>query len=320
MSSFNKPFLTLDQQIALLKSRGMVITDDDRAKRYLGKINYYRLSAYWHPFRKRTDINGSRTIEEEFQEGVHFSDALNLYIFDKKLRLICLDALERIEVALRADITIELAKIDPWAHRDPGKLHGHFSRHRRNGSAQTKHQKWLDKLDDKAQRSQEDFARHFRQNYAGTHMPLWVAAELWDFGALSHLYAGLLFPNRDAVAAIYGTVTRGEMESWLRCLNDVRNTCAHHSRLWNRPLVNQPRWPLPGNVPEFDHLANDQRAQTRIYAALLVMRHLLRTISPNSSWCQNLKAHLQAFPENDFVSSKNAGFPDGWEKLPIWQD
>ncbi len=318
MSAYDKPFLTLDGQIDLLKSRGMVITDRDRARRYLSKINYYRLSAYWYPFRKRSVSGATTILEEDFNEGVHFSDALDLYIFDKKLRLICLDALERIEIALRTDITIELAQLNPWAHREPEKLHGNFTRRGANSTDQSKHEKWLERVDSKAEKSKEAFAEHFRSKYPGAQMPLWVASELWDFGALSHLYSGLKVVNRTSVASIYGSVSWKEMETWLRSLNDVRNICAHHSRLWNRPLVNQPRWPAQGIIPDLDHLGQDSRAQTRIYAALLVMRHMLRTISPNSTWCLWLIDHLDTFPANDFVSLKNAGFPDDWRTQAIW--
>ena len=318
MTKYQKPFLSLSEQIDLLRSRGMIITDDARAKHYLGKINYYRLSAYWHPFRKReANDKGGTNILDNFQEDVSFSNMLDLYVFDKRLRLIALDALERIEVALRTDLTIQLSKKDPLAHRKDQYLHGHFSRKLAYDKTKTTHAKWLDKLDYKAASSQEDFATHFRKKYPNEYMPTWVASELWDFGALSYLNEGMLFEDRDAVAAIYGVPTKKIFQSWVRCLNDVRNNCAHHSRLWNKPHTNQPIWTKEGEIPEFDHLIGDTRGQTRMYSALLIMCYMLRVISPNSTWCLGLLEHLASFPENTYVSLTNAGFPEGWQEMEV---
>ncbi|MEP5367662.1 Abi family protein [Parvibaculum sp.] len=302
----------------------MEITDEPRAKFYLSRVNYYRLSAYWYPFReKQTVVDPNTGVEQTtildtFKQGTHFSHALDLYVFDKKLRLMALDALERIEIALRADLAILLGQRAPLAHRDPSQPHGHFSRRRRNPQAETEHEKWLRILDGKVERSREDFALHFRRRYPGADMPIWVAAEIWDFGALSHLYAGLLQADRDAIAQSYGVPDGRIFERWLRVLNDVRNICAHHSRLWNKPLVNIPRMGGPGDIPAFDHIQADRRAQTRVYAAFAIMRHMVGVINPNSSWCLFLLEHLGTFPDNAYVSLKNAGFPDGWEQQVIW--
>ncbi len=319
MNQYVKPFLSLQQQVDLLKGRGLVITNDERAKHYLGKVNYYRLSAYWYPFRERVmNVDGTSGIGDNFQRGVHFSHILDLYIFDKKLRMICLDALERIEIALRTDITISLAQLDPFAHRDPAQLNGHFSRKRITPHAETKHEKWLRMLDDKAQKSQEHFAKHFKAKYPKSDMPIWIASELWDFGALSHLYEGLIVPSRDTIAALYQVPSGAVLQSWVRSLNDIRNVCAHHSRLWNKPQVNQPVWPTTGQIPDFDHLTSNTKAQTRLYSALLIMRHILKTISPNSTWHLWLIEHCDTFPTNPYVSLKNAGFPDDWKTLSVW--
>lgn len=303
-----------------MRSRGLEITDDALARHYLGKISYYRLSAYCYPFRQRAvAADGTTTVLDDFQPGVSFNLVHDLYVFDKRLRLLCLDALERIEIALRADIAIQLGQIDPVAHRDPATFHGHFSRRRRHPGAQTKHEKLLEILDDKASRSTEDFAKHFRAKYAGCDMPIWVASELLDFGGISHVYSGLTFADRTVIAAHYGVNDYEMFGTWIRCLNDVRNNCAHHSRLWNKPQVNQPQWPAVGVIPEFDHLSADTRAQTRLYSALLIMRKMLRVVSPNSTWALALIEHLGSFPDNPYVSLQNAGFPQNWENLPAWQ-
>ncbi len=302
----------------------MEIPDPKKAKHYLARINYYRLSAYWYPFRQTTTVSDPTSgknkviITDEYKTGTKFPEALKLYVFDKRLRILVLDALERIEVALRADISIVLGQRDPFAHRDIDQLHGHFSRRRKSPQTLTKHEKWLEKLDSNASRSHEDFAKHFRAKYPQADMPIWIASELWDFGLLSHLYSGLLMKDRDQIAAGYGVPSGDVFASWIRCLNDVRNICAHHSRLWNKPLVNQPKWPAVGSVPLIDHTAGDTRARTRCYSALLIIQFMLRTVNPTSSWTQRLIKHSNTFPLSPYIALKNAGFPDKWHNENIW--
>ncbi|TDT40206.1 Abi-like protein [Halospina denitrificans] len=78
---FDKPPKTYDEQIEILRRRGMIIPNPDRACHYLQHMNYYRLTAYWLPF--EADHASHR-----FQPGTRFEDALNLYIFDRELRLL----------------------------------------------------------------------------------------------------------------------------------------------------------------------------------------------------------------------------------------
>jgi hypothetical protein len=105
MKPFGKPYLTVPEQIALLRSRGMAITDPARATAALERIGYYRLSGYWHPLRQSTPATppSPPIILDDFQAGAEFGQVIDLYVFDKKLRLLILDALERVEVGLRTD-------------------------------------------------------------------------------------------------------------------------------------------------------------------------------------------------------------------------
>lgn len=238
----------------------MEISDVARARSCLKRIGYYRLSAYWYSFRKSQPHNDpvtNKTINrvlDDFRDGTNFPTIHELYIFDKKLRLLVLDALERIEIGVRTDIAIRLGEYDKWAHRKPDLLDGNFSKKTTPERSQTKHENWLLRLDKKFNESKEDFAKHFKEKYPNDKLPIWIAVELWDFGTLSHFFSGLKMNDQDAIALQYGVPSGRIFKTWLRCLNDVRNICAHHSRLWNRPLVNQPAWPLQGLMPDLDHL------------------------------------------------------------------
>jgi abortive infection bacteriophage resistance protein len=120
--AYAKPYLPISNQLALIKGRGMGISDDALAQAYLNKIGYYRLSGYWYPYRKTHMSNGVITVLDVFRVGTKFSEVVDLYVFDKKLRLLMMDVIERIEIALRVQITLQLGKLGAHAHRDPSAL------------------------------------------------------------------------------------------------------------------------------------------------------------------------------------------------------
>src|SRR5690554_3957501 len=137
---YNRPWKSFPEQLELLKSRGMVVTDEAAALDYLERVGYYRLSAYWYPFRdfqvQQDPVTGQLVTarQDHFQANTQFVDAVHLYLFDKKLRLLVLDALERIEVAIRVDIAHLLGKRDVFAYQNVAEFHPKFAnRKSRNG-------------------------------------------------------------------------------------------------------------------------------------------------------------------------------------------
>lgn len=320
---FIKPYLGIQEQLTLLEGRGMAITDRAKAGQYLERIGYYRLSGYWYPFRQSRPFSGpgdkpALQVLDDFRPGVEFGHVVDLYVFDKKLRLLFLDAIERIEVGVRVSIALLLGARDPWAHRNPAQLDGKFAKRISQGKKTTSHWEWFQRLDDAARRSHEDFVEHFKQKYS-CPLPIWMAIELWDFGMLSRFLSGMRFHDRQAIAAKYGSAREELLTSWMRSINHVRNICAHHSRLWNRSPSDQPKPPKVGDIALLDHLADNQRAQTRLYAVAAVMQFLLRTINPSTSWGFRLKQHMAGFPVGvPGIAVGDTGFPEGWENLPLW--
>lgn len=344
----------------------MSIEKEDRAKACLSRIGYYRLSAYWYPNRKseiyidQNDAREKTRVLDDFRDNTHFSDALDFYVFDKKLRLLVLDALERVEIGIRTDIAVLLGVHDPWVHRKPSNLHGNFTRPNippariaqikdlsqqkppltRNAIAKTvgvnikkvhfalgnpekasqsKLDEWLFRLDDKFKKSKEDFAKHFKEKYPNDDPPIWVAVELWDFGTLSHFFSGMKVVDQNTIAARYGIPSGEILEGWLRNLNDVRNFCAHHSRLWNRNLPFIPTWPALGQVPVLDHLVGKTHSLSRFYASAVILRHLLLTINPTTTWPDRLSEHVATLPTSPYVTLASAGFPEDWADQDIWK-
>ncbi|MAK71889.1 MAG: abortive phage resistance protein [Idiomarinaceae bacterium] len=313
-----KPWISLGQQLELLTDRGMTIDEPEIARSYLEKLGYYRLSGYWYPFRKiSTHFNQELDIPiryDEFINGSHFRDIVDLYIFDKRLRLHALDALERIEMAVRVDIAHLLGEIDCYAHENPKCLHGRFSKQAKKKGPEkgkTEHQVWLEKYERAIWRARrEPFIEHYKKNYEG--IPIWVAIEVWDFGMMSMLYSGMKVQHQDKIAEKYGAPSGHDFSKWLRSLNFIRNVCAHHSRLWNINVLER------APVPHYEHWQKINNSRPFFYFCL--MQKLLAVISPNSTWNKRFDTIVESFPEpeNNAIKISEFGVVDNWESWPVW--
>lgn len=327
--AYVKPWLSYGDQLDKLTARGLAVTDRAKALEYLERIGYYRLSGYWFPFRERSGplvlLDGPdgrprnpKRIEtvalDDFKPGATFERAVQLYVFDKQLRLLAMDALERIEIALRVDISHTLGRLDPFAYLRPDLLHDSFSRRLDPKTGLTGHHTWLDKQAQLIVRSKEEFVRHNKTKY-GLPLAIWVACEVWDFGAMSKLYDGMRVQEQDTIAGKYGVRDGRIFASWLRSLNYLRNVCAHHSRLWNRNIVDQPKLPPATELPWVAPFEHDVHAHARCFLLLRIARHVLRRVNPSSTWPSRLREHLRGFPDLDHLELAlgDLGAPKHWE-------
>lgn len=325
---YPKPWTSYAEQLDQLIERGMRVEERARALDYLERIGYYRLSGYWFAFRERSgpvvllNEHGGKPRKPKterialvlFRSGSTFQNAVDLYVFDKQLRLLAMDALERIEIALRVDISHTLGKLDPFAYLDPALFHGDFSSKLDRDSGLSRHHEWLGKHAQLIGRSKEEFVRHKKSKF-GLPLAIWVACEVWDFGTMSTLFGGMREAEQDAIARQYGVNNGRIFATWLRSLNYLRNVCAHHGRLWNRNIVEQPRLPSPAELPWVAAFANNEHARARCFLLLRMTCQLLRIINPRSSWPQRMKTHLLAFPALDHIGLNLAGMgaPEDWE-------
>tara|TARA_R110000765_G_scaffold120229_1_gene215829 strand:- start:9297 stop:10241 length:945 start_codon:yes stop_codon:yes gene_type:complete len=311
---YTKPYLPVSNQIRLLADRGMDVGDAALAERVLVQIGYYRLSAYWYPFRR---IEGhART--DNFRDGAKLQDAVSLYIFDKKLRLHVLDAIERIEIGLRTAIALQIGKFGAWAHRDVTYVHGKFSR-RTNRHGNTHFREWMNHLDRCEERSRDEFVLHYRGKYTSERfLPLWISVEVWELGLLSHFLAGIRHADMSTVGLAHGLTDPHLLPSWTRTLTFVRNVCAHHGRLWNRAMVDQPRFPRTGDMPDFEHVALHRPAQERLYGTLVILAYLVKRLNPDTAWPTRVKTLLESFPQTALVDLSSAGFPENWKDAAVW--
>lgn len=312
MATYSRPWKSFEEQLALLQSRGMEVADSDEALHQLHNLGYYRLSAYWYPFRtfelKKDDASGNIAYirKDEFYSNTHFNDALNLYTFDKKLRTLAFEALECIEVAVRVDIAHQLGARDTFAHHSINEFHNGVANKVNKRTKKTRFDEWQDKYGNLVNRSKEDFVKHYRAKY-GSDLPIWVAIETWDFGAMSQLYAMMKVPDKTQVAAKYG-VDWKVFESWLRSLNYLRNLVAHHSRVWNRNVIDQPKLPKKGLVGWCDNFIGDKQALARPFLLFAIAGHLLRAACTSKEWHLELQEHLESFPAQ--LSNKKLDISD----------
>jgi abortive infection bacteriophage resistance protein len=296
---YTKPPLTIDAQLDLLQSRGMEIPDRVHAARYLAHINYYRLRAYWLPF--ETTIGSP---EHCFMAGTSFDDALTLYIFDRKFRLLVLEAIERIEISFRTQFAYVLSlKYGSHAFLDEILF--------KNTAF---HRQLIQSLKEEIDRSTETFIEHYRSKYDDpTLPPIWAVCEVMSFGQLSKWFQSLkLRQDRLAISRTYG-LDESVLGSFMHHLTHVRNLTAHHSRLWNRRLTFTMTIPKqPTHLRPMFNLANDRY----IFNTLVMLGYLLQIISPGSSWPQRIRQLIESTPD---VKTAAMGFPDKWWDLPPWR-
>ncbi len=295
---YGKPPLTFSDQAKLLISRGMVGNETDIA-RHLSSVNYYRLSGYWY---HRLDGNNA------FKPGTTFQGAWDRYVFDRKLKLLVMDAVERIEIAIRTWVSYHHAhEHDAFAYAiDPNALPG-LSPQRRD--------ELLKRIGDEVDRSQrETFIEHFKVKYGDEHKfpPLWIATEVMSFGSVIQLYQGSSNAVKKPVASQLD-LSHSVLRTWLWSLNEVRNVCAHHSRLWNRAVGNKPVVPTKSHHPAWHDPPVDS---SRVYGILCVCSHSLSRISPGSTWPRRVRHLLEAYPG---IPKKNMGFPEGWHTSELWK-
>lgn len=315
MSDFQKPAHSIEEQVATLRGRGLAIPDEARARHYLANISYFRLSAYTRPFYQP----GCQ--EHYFLDGTSFEDVLRLYVFDRELRLLLLDAIERLEVTLRAQLTNTLAEHHgPHGYLNPAIFDTRYN-----------HGWLLEKLEYAAKgREIETFLAHYRKKYrsAPTQPPIWMAVELLTFKEVSTLMAKLRLPKDTQSIEQHFGWKMPVLRSWFRSLSDLRNICAHHGRVWNREFGSRPEmprkipasWPgIPNSIETGSHEHPGQRLdpRRRLYLQLVVIESLMQVVSPTSQWAERLVTLLDHYPQ---VSRPHMGFPGHWVTESFWQE
>lgn len=301
---YSKPPLSIDEQATRLIQRGLVCENSERLKHYLTHIGYYRLSAYWHPF-EQSPVETNRR-NHNFEAGTTFDRVLDLYDFDRKLRLLVMNAIERIEVAVRTRWADAMAmRQGPHAHMNSELFKDPWQ-----------HQQDLATLSREIKKSNEVFIKHYRDQYSEPFLPpIWAVVEMMSFGQLSYWFSntskteikkevmrGLKFPTIEI------------LEKVLHTLTPVRNTAAHHGRLWNRQF--------PMTLPEIKRLRErvvPNNAPNKlghcIFNYLVIIEYLKSVINPTGQWKFQLMSLLGTVSDSDL---RAMGFPEDWREREPW--
>ncbi len=298
---YTKPALSFEQQAQRLLDRGLSAPDKAVLMQRLSVVNYYRLSAYWYPFKRVDTVTG----REHFAPGTTFEMIWRRYTFDHHLRLLVMDAIERVEVAVLRTRMVEQFTL----------LHGPFGYcEPTNFNPRLDHARLMREIDDAVARSKEEFVQRFRRKYTGEpHLPLWMAAEVMTFGQLFTFFRHLHRAEKKRLARAFDLYPP-VLESWLHTLNFTRNACAHHARLWNRQIPIRPKLPDGRHKPEWHRPVRvDNR---RVFAILTVLNYLLAYITPQTNWRGRLLGLLQEYDE---IPIGQMGFPKDWQKSPLWR-
>jgi len=290
---------TLPQDlIPLLKSRGLSIPDEHRAISYLTNIGYFRLSSYFYPLLKNPKTN------HIFKQGATFDNALDMYRFDRKLRILLFNEIEKIEVAVRS-------AMNNWISDGLGNVFWMTeARHYNNPSYFAKR---LAMIESELDKSNEDFIIHFRNNYSNPYPPAWMIAEVIPFGVLCKTFNDLKYKSIQKKIAGNFALSLPVFSSWIVSLVSLRNLCGHHNRTWNKEI------PISShnlNNPVFPWINPATTDMKRVYFRICIIKYLLFTVSPNNTFTQKLKSLLAEYPSIDV---RAMGFPANWQSEPLWK-
>lgn len=284
----------------------MQIGGIEAAKKWLEGVGYYRMSAYWLPFEEPPA--GGQTRSKTFKPGTNFTKVRDLYVFDRRLRLLLLEAIERIEIHVRSRWTYRMSHAHgPHSHLDHKLFAGAVN-----------HAEQLVRLARAVEKSEETFIQHYCTKYTEPFSPpLWASTELMTMGELSKWVQATKDNSiKSAVARDIGLPTRETLEGTLQVFAYVRNICAHHGRLWNRRLVKR----LPyikryrGDLV-ITGVEGQRQPDNRIYNVITVLLQLLYLQATDSTYFARLRELIDGIEEQDRAAM---GFPDDWRDRPAW--
>jgi len=299
---YSKEPISIDRQIDLLISRGLEIKNKDKAKKYLSNISYYRLAGYWWSMQSDKE-------KHIFKPNSTFKNVIKIYNFDAELRLLVFDVLEKIEISLRTKLIYHLSnEFDPWWFQDTTLF--------KDTQALIK---TLENVREEVDRSKDVFIKEHKKKYKDDHRfpPSWKTLELTSLGALSKLYGNLRndLKIKDIIAQDYGAINHTFLPSWLQSFTQIRNLCAHHSRLWNKNLPGSVKLP-PDPPNKWISKVPKQHEFKHLYVHLCLMKYMLDIIYPKNKFGNRLKDLLSKF---DNIDPKALGMKDDWNEEPLWK-
>ncbi len=280
-----------------LIERGMAVPDADFAARCLTHIGFHRLMEYSWPF--QTEPNPDAL----FRRCASFDQVMTLYTFDQRFRSLLLEALSYVEISIRNQWSRQLVQTSvkgEYAHLDDGLFNPSYYRSNLQGL-------------------ERNYNRFRGQEEPDFHSAsIWELAPTMSFGRLSKWYSILSDrAARHSISVNYG-INEKTFHSALKHLTLIRNTCAHHKRIWNLTLNTKLRIPLEMGGSRDTARAFNKDARGKIYNALVIIIHLMEVITPNGDWPERLCAFIESTAYRS-IPHRAMGFPEGWREFAIWK-
>lgn len=290
----SKPFKSINEQIDILKERGLVIEDIACAYRVLSHVNYYRLSGYTLTLRKN----------DEFYSNVTLEQVMQIYNFDAELRVALLYLLEYIEVSFRTHLGyFHSEKYGPlgYINKETFLNEKHYEKF---------YQEVLNLI--KENEKNEVFIKHHNEKYEG-QFPFWVIVELMSFGCLSRGFKNL---QEDVKINIckehYQPIPYDYIENWLHGFVILRNICAHRGRIYNRYITFTPKLSAKDKKLFKSYNLDLNKEAKQVFTYIYVMNKLIDDNVVMDNFIDRFKKLIVKYP---FVKLSLYGFPDEWEKL-----
>ena len=301
---FTKQPETNDKLADLLISRNLN-ADRNKTIHLLDSVGYYRLTGYLAPFK----MSGT----ENYAAGTTLDTIWGVYTFDRHLRLTAMDALARIEIAIRALIVKfhTASNADPFAYVQHANLPGITAK---------QHSSLLSHIAAAINKAKgEADIQHFITKYGiKDYPPVWAMLEHVPMGAVTFYYEGLPVCVQQTISNTF-FVRPSAFSALLMTLKNARNICAHHSRFWNRHMkarITRKLGSATQLAPFVECLDRQPRfTYTTTFTVLSLCAYCMGIIRPESKWKDRCRDLLKT--ATPFVL-RGMGVPADWESLALW--
>ena len=296
MAKYNKTNKTTEELVSSLKEKGLIISNNAKAINYIRNIGYFRLKAYFYPLYKEPKH------KHLFKQEASFDKLMNMYRFDRKLRLLLFNEIEKIEVSFRSTLANMVAE-------ETGNIF--WITDSSIFANSNKYNKTIELIDKELKGSKEDFILHFKNKYSNPYPPAWMLVEILPLGIVTRIFENIKSNSlKKKIAARY-ELPAPVLTSWLTVITLTRNSCCHHSRVWNRIYAVTPMIAKKLSRPWI----NNCISPLKTFYDICIIKWFIDILSPNNDMKEHLLSLIRAYPN---VDVKAMGFPDQWEEEPLW--
>lgn len=303
-----KTFKTLDEQVKILESKGLVINDYDRAKEILFRENYFFVNGYRHLLMKPNQPN-------RFVEGATFEELYSIFVFDRKMRNVMFKNILIIENNIKSIISYELSK--KYGYREKDYLNPKHFRQESFKLSQVNDIINKMKRQIRLNSKQHRATRHYISNYG--YIPMWVSVKVLSFGIISELYSILKEDDQKEIASFYHMSSQ-ELNIYLSLLSNYRNLCAHEDILYDHQTqrnIPDTKYHQILDIPkveeEYIYGKND------FFAVIIILRQMLSDgefrdmVNEIGYEIDVLDGKIDSVDTKDILNK--IGFPDNWRDI-----